>query len=190
MQEKIDFGFNEDETVEQKAISALLEDKLSVELAGKKFEVARPTLATIYKVDAIVSNIKSIKVEQSENLQQIVNDTLMLAKHAKVQSNALALLILGAKESGYIEVKSKLCKCSKLKKLFRICKENKEQFIKVDKFDELSNWIFYNATPKEIQEAIVKILAINSECAFFLGSMIFLTGATKTVTPQKKTTIE
>lgn len=186
MQEKIDFGFGDEDTLEQKAVAALLEDKLIITLAGKTFEIARPTLATIYEVDAIASIVKDIKIEQTDNLQQIVNDTLRLAKHAKVQSNALAMLILGAKENGYSNIEKELCKCSKLKKFFGICKDKKA----VNKLDELSKWIFYNATPKEIQEAVVKIMAVNSECAFFLGSMIFLTGATKSVAPQKKITTE
>ncbi len=176
-----------EKTIEQHVAEAVLQKQMTVTIGGRDFEVARPTIATLYDLSAIVSELADVEIgETSDNMQNIINATLQLAKYAPVQTEALAKLILGAKENGYVETK-KATKKSSLLGLIGIRKTICET-TKIDRFEELKTWLMYNGSPAEMQSAIVQILGTNAETPFFFQTTCFLKGTRMTAPTKTKTT--
>ena len=163
---------------------------MTVTAGGREFEVARPSLGTLYEVSALVSELSELGIDTTANtLQNIITDTLRVAKYAPVHTAVLAMLILGARRDGYVERVEQKPKTVGRRLSGLVGK--REQSVRaggtVDRFEELKTFLFYNASPSEIQTAIIQILGANAEAPFFLQTTLFLSG-TKITAPTTTTT--
>lgn len=180
-------------TAEQKLNEAILQKKSKAVIGGKEFEIAPPCIATLYEVSALISNLPALDI----NTEDPIGETLRIAKDCKVEADIIAMLILGARENGYLEEikESKTIVEDVIEtKLFGLIRQNKqvekavETTRTVDRFVELKNFILYNAKPSELQSVLVDILVNRMEIGFFLQittslSAVNMTKPTKTTAP-------
>lgn len=182
---------NKGKTAERRVADAVLQKKMKVTVGDRDFEVARPTIATLYEVSAIVSELADVEADRMpDNMQDIITGALGMAHHAPVHAAALAMLILGAREQGYVEeVKTTETAAAKPSLLGRMVsgKGMVETVEQVDRFEELRSFLLYNGSPSEIQTALVQILGTNAETPFFFQTTVFLKGARMTA-PTRETT--
>lgn len=83
------------ETIEQKVASAILERPIgALEIAGKRYEIASPSVSTLILVSEIVSTLPVVKQVPKE---EIVANVLHFAKDYGRLGEICAVLILGRK---------------------------------------------------------------------------------------------
>lgn len=80
-------------TLEQKAADTILQKAAKVNIGGKEYEAAPPSIATLILVSEAVSRLPQRKLD-SNNL---VLESLNIAKHCNVLGDIAAILILGAR---------------------------------------------------------------------------------------------
>lgn len=80
-------------TLEQKAADTILQKAAKVNIGGKEYEAAPPSIATLILVSEAVSRLPNRKLD-SNNL---VLESLNIAKHCNVLGDIAAILILGAR---------------------------------------------------------------------------------------------
>ena len=149
----------EKQTIESKVADAILERKIgSIEIDGKTYNVAPPTLATLILVSEMVSTLPI--VERVPN-NQIVNSALHYAKDYRKLGDICAVLILGAKnlmqEVEEVHVKRFLW-------LFKRRYTIKQT---IDRKAELSRLITENLRPSVVFDVIVKRLQDMEVGSFF-----------------------
>lgn len=83
-------------TIEQKAAAAILQKPVVLEVNGKRYEAAQPSTATLILVSEAISLLPGFKLDK----ENIVPETLAVAKDCRVLGDIMAVLILGAKHIG------------------------------------------------------------------------------------------
>ena len=147
-------------TIESRVASAILErSTASIEIDGRKYDIAPPTLATLILVSEIVASLPI--VEKTENNEMRTYSVLHHAKNYKALGDIAAVLILGAKE------------CDKpaepeqprgwFKRLF-----HKKHKSTTTRRRELAGKILENVRPSVLFECIIKRLQDNEVGIFFL----------------------
>lgn len=81
------------QTIEQRVGATLLQQPRQIEVAGKTYSVAPPTIATLILASEAISLLPQERLDD----QHIVEETLRIAKDCRVLGDILAILILGAK---------------------------------------------------------------------------------------------
>nr|WP_294713549.1 hypothetical protein [Prevotella sp.] len=140
--------------IERKVADAILEKKVgTLEIEGKQYNIAPPSIATLILVSEIVAGLPI--VEKVDN-KQIVYSVLHYAKDFKALGEMAAILILGAKE----------CKRS----------EKKPRFYSIRHFfgyeyvptkDELAEIILQNVRPTVLFDVIIQRLKDMEVSSFF-----------------------
>lgn len=139
--------------IEAKVASAILEKKVGVlEIEGKKYEIAPPTVATLILVSEIVSTLPVVD-RQRITKEEVVASVLHNAKDYKALGSICAILILGAKQ---VERKSLFYK---IKKFLHIGK--------ITKADELANAILNDVRPTVLFDIIIQRLQDMEISSFF-----------------------
>ena len=82
-------------TIEQKAGDAILQVPQNILVGTKTYKVASPSVATLIKVSQCISTLPNITLDKAK----IVEESLSIAKYCEPFGEALAILILGAKNS-------------------------------------------------------------------------------------------
>ena len=83
------------QTIEGKVAAAILEKKMgSIEIGGKTYDIAPPSVATLILVSELVSTLPIVERVPNE---KIFNSVLHHARHFKALGDICAVLILGAK---------------------------------------------------------------------------------------------
>ena len=84
---------NEQQTIEQRVGATLLQQSRQIEVAGKTYSVAPPTIATLILASEAISLLPQERLDD----EHIVEETLRIAKDCRALGDILAILILGAK---------------------------------------------------------------------------------------------
>ena len=89
-------------TTEERVASTLLQEKREVELGGRRFAVAPPSVATLVRLSAVVSRLPRFGEGAGEQGAQargerMLQEVLARAEGCAAVGNAVAVLLLGAK---------------------------------------------------------------------------------------------
>lgn len=140
----------------------MLQESKTIEVGGRTYEVAPPSLATLVKVSELVSQMPEIDSET----ERPISEVLRVAKDCRVIADIIAVTILGVK---------------KKHNWFNMF------FSKNNKLKELSSALAHDKTPKELSEILTDLLVNNMEAGFFLSTSISLSEVNMTK-PTKETT--
>lgn len=149
-----------EQTIEQKVASAILQRNVAeIEINGRAYKIAPPTLGTLIAVSEIVSTLPIVeKVPNNE----VVNSVLKNARHFKGLGKIASTLILGAKP--IIEERSIVIKD---KSVLRWLRKPKKRIVKVNLQDELAETIIDSVSPSVLFEVIVQRLKDMEVGTFF-----------------------
>ena len=152
-----------EKTLEKKTSDAILQEPLTVTLGGRAYEVAQPSLGTLIMLSSKISELPAFRREGKVT----VSDMLADAEDARTVAEAVAVMILGAKE---------------LKKRSRFG-------LRADRLRKLTDTLLTDATPAEMFTAATSILR-SMQVEDFFGLTTFLrevslTRATREVVPSQ-----
>jgi hypothetical protein len=149
-----------EQTIEQKVASAILQrDVAQIEINGRAYRIAPPTLGTLIAVSEIISTLPVVeKVPNNE----IVNSVLKNARHFKSLGKIASTLILGAKPIIEERVIIERGKCA-----LRWLRKPKKRTISVCLQDELAEIIIDTISPSVLFDVIVKRLRDMEVGTFF-----------------------
>jgi len=86
---------NKKQTIENRVAEAILQTgSESFTVAGQQYEVSKPTVATVIMCSELISQLPEVRDVSPEN---IVYETLRIAKDTRIIGRIAATLILGAK---------------------------------------------------------------------------------------------
>ena len=155
-----------EEKTEKKTAAAVLQKGVEVSIGGKKYIAPRPTLATIIEVSSMVAEYE--EVDFSLTPEDVVAETLRIAKDFKGMERILALIVLGAKEAK------------------REIKMFGKTIWRSKRLDKLADTIRDTMTPKEVTEMLIKLFG-TMDCAFFLVAITSLNRVNHLRTTKKTT---
>jgi hypothetical protein len=147
--------------IERNVSDTLLQKSKTVEIGGKTYQVAPPSVATLILVSAEVAMLPKIEVNKETD---VLTETLRMAKDCRFLGDIIAILILGA--NGITE-KRKVVK----KRFFGLVK--KETEIEVNKQKELSEILLKHKSPNELNELTTMLLS-SMQIGDFFGLSTFL----------------
>ena len=165
-----------DKTIEQKAGDAILQVPQNILVGTKTYKVASPSVATLIKVSQCISTLPNITLDKAE----VVKESLSFAKHCEPFGEALAILILGAKNltekrtiQKEIEVEEeKIVYKSYLFGLFKRPLKTIQTTTKV--VTEIAKELLENFSPSELYNITATLIG-NLQLGDFFGLSIFLT---------------
>lgn len=138
------------ETVESRSVKAILQEEESITIGAKTYMVAPPSLGTIMRVSALVSQMS--KVDQGA--ENPITEALRVADNALIVAEVIATIIIGAK---------------------RIRESKKALFGgKKTELEELTDAILFEKEPSELKEMLSDFLFNRMDLGFFLGITISL----------------
>ena len=147
-------------TIESRVAATILERTVGeLEIEGKTYRVAPPTLGTLVLASEIVSYFP--KVEDVKDEQRVFK-ALFTAKDFKRLAELGAVLILGAKHQ-YEQREQKIVK----RYLFGLIKRKKTVTVEVDVRAELAQKILDNVRPSVLFKVIIQRLRDNEIMTFF-----------------------
>lgn len=136
-------------TIENMVASAILEkDIAEIEIDGKIYKIAPPTIATLILVSEIISHFPI--VEKKVPKETMLYHVLHYAKQFSALGEMTAILILGAK--GLIEERIETIE---KRYLFGLIRRKQERKIIIDKKSELAKIIMENVRPSVLFDLIV-----------------------------------
>lgn len=140
--------------IERKVADAILEKKVgTLNIDGKQYDIAPPSIATLILVSEIVAGLPIVKKVDNK---QIVYSVLHHAKNFKALGEMAAILILGAKE----------CKRSEKKpRFYRIRHFFGYEYVPTK--DELAEIILQNVRPTVLFDVIIQRLKDMEVSSFF-----------------------
>lgn len=145
-------------TIEQRVSSAILEKKVgTIEIEGKVYDIASPTIATLILISEVVSTLPIVS-ETKDNME-IINSVLHYAKDYRPLGDIAAILILGANhltEQREIEQRK-----------FLGLIPRKKRYEIIDKKAELSQLILDNVRPTVLFNIIIQRLKDMEIASFF-----------------------
>ena len=150
-------------TVERQIEQAILQASTTVEVGGKTYEVAPPSIATLIKVSALVSEMPEVNTSSGD----FISETLRVAKDCRAVGEIIATIILGAKH----------------------IRDHKRSIIDFGKTElqSLADAILYEKTPKEIEGLLATLIAERMDVVFF-SNIITSLSAVNMTRPTKETT--
>lgn len=137
------------ETTEQKTARTVLEEPVSIAIAGRRYSVPQPTCATLILVSANISRMPRIGMDEPG---KVMTSTLHVAKDCAPLGDILAILIVGAKglrDKGVVG------------------------WWKRRRVKRLAARLLEEATPKELTAATYQLLS-RAQIADFFGLTAFL----------------
>ncbi len=138
-------------TIEERTGDAVLQTSQTIQLGGKTYEVAKPTVATVIRLSELTSHLTDAKIEKDT---QILSYVLENAKDCTVIGEIIATLICGYHKS--------------TKKPFRGLFKKRINPVK-----NLSRTILEQCSPAELNAAVVKLLGMQ-QIAFFFSTITSL----------------
>lgn len=139
--------------------SAILEKAASeIEIDGRTYQIADPTIATIILISEIIS---TLPVVENVPVEQRLYAALHYAKDYKAVGDICAILILGAKGLNVEE------EITEEKRLFGVFKRKRTRRVRTNKRAELSRLIIENMRPSVVFDCIVSRLQDMEIASFF-----------------------
>ena len=154
------------QTIETKTSETILETPFVVSVGGVRYDVARPTLATLIEVSKFISQLPESIENVEENDDAILKEVLSIAFNCGYLGDIVAILILGSK--GIRPTTKEV-----VVKRFGFIPQ--KQTIIVNPQAELAKTILEELDPKELFDMTITLLQ-KLEVAFFLSTLIFLKG--------------
>lgn len=149
-----------EQTIESKVAEAILEkDIAQIEIDGKVYKIASPSIATLILSSEIVSQLPIVEKVPKE---EIVYSVLHHAKDFHLLGELVSVLILGAK--GLTEESIKVVE---ERRLFGLIRRKKEVKTIIDKKAELAKLILENVRPSVIFNLIIARLNKLEISSFF-----------------------
>lgn len=146
-------------TIESRVASAILERPTgSIEIDGKTYDIAPPTVATLILVSEIVSTLPI--VEKTDDNEKKTYSVLHHARNFKALGDIAAALILGAKA-----IKEERQRENKPRRWWQIFSRRKPS---TPTSKELAQKILDNVRPSVLFECIIQRLKDNEVGIFFL----------------------
>lgn len=136
---------NEQQTIEQRVGATLLQQPRQIEVAGKTYNVAPPTIATLILASEAISLLPQERLDD----ERIVEETLRIAKDCRALGDILAILILGAK--GLTEERT-----TEERTLFGLRRRRTTQTI--DRKRELADELLEALAPRDLYRLISELL--------------------------------
>lgn len=160
---------NHTPTIESRVASAILEKPVGeIELDGKTYPIAPPTIATLILVSEIVSTLPEVAPVPAD---QILHSVLRHAKDFRPLGDLAATLILGAK--GLTET---VTRTVERKRLFGLVKTRREETVTIDRKAELAKAILENVRPSVLRDIVIRRLT-DLEIGDFFGITTSLAAA-------------
>ncbi len=147
-------------TIEAAAADTILQQPRAVEIAGKRYQIAPPTPATLFLVSKQISYLPPI----SQSTKNVLAEVLSKAKDCRPVTRIAAILVLGAKrinEKHEVEVtRRELTEQEQPKGLQRLFRRRKVQRVTEHKramleIDWLSAQIAENMTIQELSQLVI-----------------------------------
>lgn len=136
---------NEQQTIEQRVGATILQQPRQIEVAGKTYSVAPPTIATLILASEAISLLPQERLDDA----RIVEETLRIAKDCRVLGDILAILILGAK--GLTEERT-----TEERTLFGLRRRRRTQTIDLKR--ELADELLEILAPRDLSRLISELL--------------------------------
>jgi hypothetical protein len=150
------------DTPEQKTAQTVLQQPEEITVGGETFSVAPPSIATLILASAEISKLPHVKLD-SEN---ILLESLAVAKNCRVLGDVTAILILGAKG---LTGKRKVIETVEKRRFFGFLKETEsvETEIVIDRKADLSRKLLEDVTPRELFSMTIRMLNTMQVSDFF-----------------------
>ena len=155
--------------IESKVANTILQRPQAIKIGDKTYQVAPPSTATLIIVSELVAQMPNIKLDSED----VMSESLKIAKDCKVIGGIVSVLILGAK-------KPKKKKADKWFSWFKPVKDTRS---------ELAEEILECLTPIELNALVQKLLS-GMEISFFFGISTFLIGINLTKETKVEETIQ
>ena len=126
----------QEQTFETRVADALLQRPKSVNIGGREYAIAPPSVATLIRVSELVAQLPNRKL----NDRDVVSECLAIAKDTRVLGTIVATLVLGARRPKY----------GRFKRLFKWAFKRNSQ--------ELSEEILYTLSPAELHALVAQLL--------------------------------
>jgi hypothetical protein len=139
-------------TIEQITAEAILQEPRMVEVNGKEYRVAPPSVATLIEASKYISQLPDLSEIAEPDDENAVLGTIGVAKDCEYLGRIAAIMMLGKKRP------------AKKERLF-----GKE----TDSLDELSEALLLDLSPRELHDLIVELFRMQ-DVGFFLSALIFL----------------
>ena len=143
------------ETIESKAAGAILQKPIEVTVGSETYFVARPSTATIILVSELVAQMPQVDLSEDN----VLKETLFIAKDCRVLGDIVATLILGSKGLEEVVTVEK-------SRFFGLKKEVTS--VTVDRKTELAEKLLSELEPKELAYTANTILN-QMQVGFFFG---------------------
>lgn len=156
-------------TIEQKVAETILQQPYDIVVGDKTYTASSPSTATLILVSEAISKLPHIVLDPNN----LVEESLSIAKDCSVLGDVVAILILGAKNIKETvkrrEVKEKRFLHGLIRRKYEIEKE-----IVVDRKAELANELLEELTPSELHSLTASLLQ-RMDLSDFFGLTTFLT---------------
>jgi len=164
------------QTIESKAANTILERKREITIGEDTYQVAPPTMATLILVSELVAQMPQTEMDP----ENILTETLRVAKDCRVLGHILAVLILGEDFIPQQEIPSRKLRWWEARDSIKR---------HVDPRDELAAKILKTLGPKRTKEMAVELLKGMEISDFFgLTTSLIEVNLTKMTREVEKTT--
>lgn len=141
--------------IERKVADTILQQSRQIEVNGVVYDVAPPSVATLILVSALAAELPNVEL----NPEDILKESLFVAKDCQVLGDIVAVMILGAK--GITQTRR-----IKKKRCFGLWSVTTE--VEVNRQNELAEVIRQNLSPKQLSNLIGELL-VGMEISDFFG---------------------
>lgn len=158
------------QTLESKTADTILQDPISIEIGGRRYDVAPPSIATLVLVSKEISTLPDAQLDDTERLMQ---DTLSVAKDCNAIGNIAAVLVLGAKGC---KTKKRIVPRRKKYSFFWGLLHFSRQVQVEEEYnpkEEFARKLMEDMTPRDVQNLIARILQ-QMQIGDFFGLTTFL----------------
>ncbi len=167
-----------EKTIEQRVAETILQKPTEIKVGGKTYTAAPPSIATLILVSEAVSRLPHLKLDD----QDIVRETLSVAKDCRILGDIAAILILGARQVNEQVIKVQTEEKRVLWGLFR---RKRKTSVITDRKTELSKEILEELSPSQMHQLITQLLA-----GLDLGDFFALTTFLTEVNLMRQTKVE
>lgn len=149
-----------EKTIEQKVGDAVLQQPKEIDINGRHFTIAPPSVSTLILASEAISQLPQVNLDSNN----IVEEVLFIAKDCRVLGEIIAILILGAK--GLKETVT-----TRKKRFFGLF----TRFVSetVDRKAELSKWLLEELDTAQLNKLIFELLK-DFNLGDFFGTTTFL----------------
>ena len=174
----------DNKNIESQTASTILQKPEEVVVGNTTYKVAPPSTATLILVSEAVANMPQVNLK-SEN---IVDESLYVAKYCRIEGEIVAIMILGAKGlTATVKVPKKVEKAvertvydeylfglvKRPKVITEVVVETIEKEVTIDRKAELAKQLLEDVAPRELMNLTSRLLQ-GMQIADFFGLTTFL----------------